>query len=90
MSKINKRLHCILVLYLKIKFWLPFVTEHDLMLEIDKLKRTNAMQKTQLAELEARLIDSERQTEKDSGRSASAKPNAGTARLFLYCSFPCL
>lgn len=60
------------------------------MLEIDKLKRTNAMQKTQLAELEARLTDSERQTEKDSGRSASAKPNAGTAQLLLYCLLSCL
>lgn len=50
------------------------------MLEIERLKRTNAMQKSQLAELEARVVSSERgvvDRDKDRGRSAPSKPSAG-------------
>ncbi|KAG8285964.1 hypothetical protein J6590_070809 [Homalodisca vitripennis] len=69
------------------------IIEHDLMLEIERLQRTNALQKSQLAELEAqatesvRVADSNRVTQvskpnsvKATARPGAVKPSIGSAR----------
>uniref|UniRef100_A0A1B6FW87 Uncharacterized protein n=1 Tax=Cuerna arida TaxID=1464854 RepID=A0A1B6FW87_9HEMI len=64
------------------------IIEHDLMLEIERLQRTNALQKSQLAELEAQATESVRVAEsnrvthvsKPTARPGAVKPSTGPTR----------
>uniref|UniRef100_A0A1B6JRV7 Uncharacterized protein n=1 Tax=Homalodisca liturata TaxID=320908 RepID=A0A1B6JRV7_9HEMI len=62
------------------------IIEHDLMLEIERLQRTNALQKSQLAELEAQATESVRVAESNRVTQVS-KPNSvkATARPGASC-----